>query len=322
MDGQPGKKYCLLIVQQSFHSFAGYLKDALIAKGFEVDVANDIYPIGIMGSIMGKLQIPLVFTTTYRHIKKTFLNDKKYELAVIIRGRGVNEKLIKEISKTVPCIIGYNWDTFDFNAAPLAWYRDVDKYYTFDYADASKYHIPVLELFSAMPAPTGAKAIKYDICAIGKNYPGRLKYIHRVLGVLKPQRALISLHENNVFDLLRNFCANPLLYLKYRKYISLAPLNDAAYLDAIGAAEFTIDYANKGQTGITMRCYEAISLQTRLISNNAYITRSACFNQNNTMVFGETEPDTVLTAAYNRCKQTVFIKSHRGINEFINELLA
>jgi hypothetical protein len=199
MDGSPGKKYCLLIVQQSFHSFARHLRTALMAQGFDVHTANDIYPLGLIGSIMGKLRIPLVFATTYRHIKKAFLKDKKYEVAVIIRGRGISGRLIKEIRKTVPRTIGYNWDTFDFNAAPLSWYRDIDKYYTFDYADANKHDIPVLELFSAIPALTGTKAIKYDISAVGKNYPGRLKYIHKVLEVIKPQRVLISLHEDNVF---------------------------------------------------------------------------------------------------------------------------
>lgn len=293
-----------------------------MAQGFDVHIANDIYPLGLIGSIMGKLRIPLVFTTTYRHIKKKFLKDKKYEVAVIIRGRGISDRLIKEIRKKVPRIIGYNWDTFDFNAAPLGWYRDTDKYYTFDYADADKHHIPVLELFSAIPALTGTKAIKYDISAVGKNYPGRLRYIHRVLEVIKPQRVFIRLHENNIFYLLRNFFASPILYLKYRKYITMSPLNDTDYLDAIGAAEFTIDYAKKGQTGITMRCYEAINLKTKLISNNTYITRSACFNQNNTVVFGEAEPNAALTNAYNQCQKTGFAKEGRDINAFVNGLLA
>jgi hypothetical protein len=321
MDAPPQKKYCLLIIQQSFHSFAGFLKEALAAKGYEVHVANDIYPASMMGTVLGKLQIPLIFKTTYGYITKNYLAEKKYEVAIIIRGRGVSKQLIAKMSETVPRIIGYNWDTFNFNAAPLAWYSDVNRYYTFDYADAERYHLPVLELFSALPETQGVKIPKYDVSAVGKNYPGRLKYINRVLGVLNPQRVLIRLHENNVFDLLLNFFKHPALYIKYRKHISLRPLSNTAYLDAVGAAEFTIDYANNGQTGITMRCYEAISLQTKLITNNSFIKQSTHFNETNTIVFTDAEADGTLQDTYDMCRKKAFIKNNRGINRFLNDLL-
>src|SRR5690606_12026117 len=100
---EPSKrKCCLLVVQQNFHSFAGFLKEALTAKGYEVVIANDIYPANVIGSILGKLQVPLIFKTTFRHYMVRYLKGQRYDIAIIIRGRGVSKLLIKKMAETIP----------------------------------------------------------------------------------------------------------------------------------------------------------------------------------------------------------------------------
>lgn len=315
------KKRCLVVVQKNFHSFAVFLGEALRKKGYEVTIANDIYPANIIGAILGKLRIPLILKTTFRRYVATHLRDTRYDVAIIIRGRGVSRLLIKKMTETIPRIVGYNWDTFDFNPTPLSWFRDVNKYYTFDYADADKYRLPVVELFSAFPVAGGPKEVKYNVSAVGKNHPGRLKYIHRVLSILGPKAAYISLYDQNVFYMLFNFVNSPVLYIKYHKYIRLRPLTNADYLDAIGGAEFTIDYANNDQTGITMRCYEAISMQTKLITNNSYVAKSSYFDESNTVVFVEGESDEALVGAYSECLKATSSGRGRDTNAFVDDLL-
>src|SRR3954462_3943279 len=121
MCNQTKSKSCLLIMQKKFYSFEKIIKDALISKGFRVEVANDEYPIGITGKILGKLQFPLIHITTCKYITKNFLNNREYDFAIIIKGRGVSKNLIKRMRGSINTIIGYNWDTFNYNSSPSKW---------------------------------------------------------------------------------------------------------------------------------------------------------------------------------------------------------
>lgn len=60
------------------------------------------------------------------------------------------KRLIDEIRKCCSYIVGYNFDSFAFHPLSLSWYNHVDKFYTFDYADAQKYNLDVVELYSAI----------------------------------------------------------------------------------------------------------------------------------------------------------------------------
>jgi hypothetical protein len=322
MNNPENKKRCLLITQKRFHSLDKFLKDALIAKGFEVVVANDEYPESLLGRIMGKMQFPLIFSNTYDYFVEHYLTGEKYDLAIIIKGRGVSEKLVKKMRESIPRIIGYNWDTFDYNPSALKWYKCVDKFYTFDYVDADKYSLPCLELYSALPANTETKTIKYELSAIGRNYPDRLRYMHKVLTILKPSNVYIYLYENNIFELIINFFRNPALYIKYRKHISLKSLTHSEYQNIIRSSEFTIDYANQGQTGITMRCFESIKLKTRIITNNKYLKRSSYFNNTNSVIFNYSDSAEELMVACADCSSQPFKSKTRDINNFVDDLIS
>jgi hypothetical protein len=312
----------LLILQKSFHSFTSFLTDALSAKGFDVVVANDFFPDNIVGKVMAKLRLPFIYGFTRKHIEEKNLNNQTYDVAIIIRGRGLSKELMERLKESASLVVGYNWDTFDYETSALKWFRNCHKYYTFDYADADRYQIPIVELFSAVQKLGAPKQFKYELSAVGKNYPGRLKYIHRVIDVLRPESVLIRLHDATITDRLRNFLSNPKLYLKYRRQIDFRPGSYDDYVGGIQSSRFTIDYANDGQTGITMRCYETIALQTNIISNNPNMFKSTCFDSGNTLVFEEDDDDATLLKAYKNFKGSTSPSAIRTIDDFINELIA
>lgn len=315
-------KTCLLIIPKKFYFFEKNITDALENKGYKVTVSNDEYPEGFIGKIIGKLQLPIIFTETYKTIYKQYLKDKSYDVALIFKGRGISEKLILAIEKSVKKVIAYNWDSFKYNSGPLKWYQSVSHYFTFDYGDATKYNIPVVELFTSFTADSpGHKNIKYDLSYVVRNHSERLQYIDSVLNILKPESVFIYIYEMNIFTLIENFIKNPRLYIKYKKYIYNKPLNYADYTNAINVSAFTVDYAHSDQTGITMRCYEAIKMNTKLITNNAYINKSEYFNLSNTIVYNLNEAEDILLKGIDRCKSLPFVAKTRDINDFISEIL-
>ncbi len=314
-------KSCLLIISKHFYSFNKYISQALESKGYEVIVANDEYPEGVLGRIMGKLQIPLIFYVTEKVFDEQFIGGRHYDLVLIFKGRGMTPRLIEKLRQVSDRVVGYNWDSFRLNRSPLRWLKYTSKYYTFDYRDAERHGLPMVELFSSSH-PLDEKKAVYEVSAIVRNHGQRLAYIDRALSILKPESVFISVFEHSVVTLALNFIQNPALYIKYWKYISFKSLPYAKYTQVLSDSVFTIDFAHETQTGITMRCFEAINAKTKIITNIPYIKRSVCFNEQDYIVFEDFgQPDDLLND-YRKKLDQPFVSSPRHITHFIDDLLA
>lgn len=313
---------CLLVIPRHFYSFEKHIRQALESKGYKVTVSNDEYPEGMVGKILGKLQIPLIFPVTYKTITRKYLDGRHYDLVLIFKGRGMSERLIRAMHGSARLVIGYNWDSFLLNRAPLGWHKFVSRYFTFDYRDADRLNLPVIELFSSSNTMLDQKSCRYQLSSIVRNHGSRIGYIDKVLSILKPESAFISIYELNWITFVFNFLRSPRLYFKYRKYISFKPVPYTEYAKVMQQSEFTIDYAHDTQTGITMRCFEAINVKTKIITNNAYIRRSPHFNDADYIVFGAGDSPASLLDAYNSCRARPYASRPRTIADFVDELVA
>ena len=312
-------KSCLLITP-NFYSFPNYLKKTLESLNYNVTVINDEYPNNILGRIMGKLQLPISLIITERYIYKKFIAGHKYDIILIIKGRGISKSLLNKFKYASPKIIGYNFDSFKYHSAPLKWFRYSTKYYTFDYKDSEQYSIPIIELFSSLPESQSIKK-EYDISAIVRNHSKRLEYIESVVSALNSNSKYIYIYEKDIFTFVSNFLNSPLLYLKYWNHISFKPLPYLKYIEVLQKSNFTIDYAHPKQTGITIRCFEALSCQTKIITNNIFVTRNTHFNSYNSIIFNEINNLEILNQKFNELKDRIPEKFSRSINDFINEII-
>jgi hypothetical protein len=314
-------KNCLLIIPKSFYSFDKYLKTALNDFGYHVEVINDEYPEGTIGKIMGKLHIPLLLPITKRVIEKRYIKNKTFELVLIIKGRGVSIALLNKLKALSSKVVGYNFDSFSYNPAALKWYEHVDKYYTFDYRDADNHSLPVVELFTSVPKQASLKTRDLELSAILRNHSERLGYTDRVLNKIKPKKYFIYIYEKNIFTFLINFLNSPYLYIKYWKYIKFKPLAYNDYLDALARSDFTIDFAHPKQSGITIRCFEALSMQTKIITNNPYVNRNSHFNKENTIIYNSDKNYKDLQKQYIKIANKQIKEYRRTIGDFINDLI-
>lgn len=322
MENSPSKK-CLLIIPRHFYSFEDQFTRNLEERGYRVTVANDEYPANNFGKILGKLNIPIIRPLTERKIARDFLDGKLFDVILIFKGRGINAALIKKMAQASRRIIGYNWDSFKYNKAPLRWYKHSTRYYTFDYRDSINYNIPVVELFSSTKELGEGVPKDIALSAIFRNHSGRLKYLDRVLKILKEPDPYIFIFEQNIFFFVINFLKNPRLYLKYRAYISFDALSHKQYIDVLQRSRVTVDYAHPQQSGLTMRSFEALSTNTGIITNNANIFRSKYLDAGNAVVFKEdAEPRALLEGlrnvnnSYGRDS-----KASRSLDDFMDDLL-
>ena len=108
--------------------------------------------------------------------------------------------------------------------------------------------------------------------------------------------------------------------MKYWKFIHFKALPYKEYTNALVNSNFTLDYSHPKQTGITIRCFEALSCQTKIITNNIFVKKNKYFNNNNTIVFDLLNKDLFLSE-YNSIKQNTISKYRRNIDDFMNELI-
>jgi hypothetical protein len=126
----------------------------------------------------------------------------------------------------------------------------------------------------------------------------------------------------NIFSFLENFIKHPFLYIKYNKNIHFKSLPYKDFAEVLINSNFTIDFAHPKQTGITMRCFEALSTQTKIITNNPYVNRYNHFNETNTILLYNSSDLLLLKDRYNKiCGQTP-VKHNRTIYNFISDLIS
>ena len=313
---------CLLLFPKHFYSFARFIAGGLERLGYEVVTANDEYPENMFGRILGKLGLhaPLA-SMTDRVLARRFLAGRPFDLVLIVKGRGIGHRLIERMRRSGARVVAYNFDSFGYHPAPLRWFRDVDRFATFDYADAQRHGLPRVDLFSSLPESGQPKEFRYDVSAILRNHSQRLQYVDSVLRALAPERAFVYVFEQNVFTFVLNVLRSPRLYARYWDRISFTALPYAQYAEVLRGSDYTIDYAHPKQTGITVRCFESLSAQTKVITNNPYVPRNPLFADALPIVYRGRRDDDRLARQYAAGRGRVPARVHRSIEDFVAELL-
>ena len=311
---------CLLITPKRFYIFHEFLAKALRERGYKVSVVNEEYPKNIIGVLLGNFFPPISKLLTFKFFSKYLDQNIRYDIVIIVKGRGISNKTVKCLRNHAKKIIGYNFDSFRYNPSPLKWMKSVDKYATFDHRDSIDYGLEKIELFASIK-DIEATDKTTDLSVVFKNHSDRLLYLDQISSLFTKIKSEIFIYERNIITFIKNFITHPLLIFKWRKYISFKPLDYSSYLDMINRSIYTLDYAHPKQTGTTIRCFEALACKTKIISNNKYILTNPAFNTNNVIIHplnGNVEELYQLMKAKSKINSE--FKS-RSIDDFVDELL-
>ena len=316
---------CLLILPRGFYGFASVLARALEAQGYSITVANDEYPESIFGKIISKLGLSLSHRITRRVLTNQVLQGRFYDLILVIKGRGLDAGTAALLRQHGRVVVGYHFDAFGFDRGPLRWRAQFERVCTFDYHDAQSEDLPLVELFTSLPEAPAKPTRRYRVSAVMRNHSQRLAYLDQVLRALDGAgvqgERFIYILEAHVFSFLANLLRHPLLYWKYRRHIFRQALPYADYVAAIADSELTIDYAHPRQTGITIRCFEALSAGTRIITNNGSVRRSPWFKAEHVVVLAPADAAGVLNAQLAALPPGMPPARRRDVETFLQELI-
>ncbi|OZA19997.1 MAG: hypothetical protein B7Y02_00170 [Rhodobacterales bacterium 17-64-5] len=312
---------CLLITPLTFYTFHERLKAALEGFGYSVDLMNEEYPSNIVGKIFAKLALTLVRRTTLGALRKHLSEHPRYDLVLIVKGRGLGPRAIKLLKQHADRVVGYNFDSFRFNPSPLDWHALADRYATFDIVDAQSNSLPLVHLFSAATGVAAASAPSYDISIVMRIHSDRLAYVDRVLRSAAGRPVFAFLYAPSWLAFLPHAIRSPVSAFRLRQHISFTPLSYERAMGAISNSRATLDYAHPLQSGITVRCYEALSMGVPVITNNAYVANSGVFPEGAVETFPLNGPPDQLTRIMARFDECRIKPTLRTIDEFIAELL-
>ncbi|WP_404712370.1 hypothetical protein [Sphingomonas sp. MMS24-J13] len=287
---------CLLVLPKSFYSFTRVFSDALAECGYAVTLANDEYPENPFGKVLAKLDLPMARWWTRRTISRRFLAGRRWDLVMIIKGRGITPRLVAEMKHHAGRVVGYQFDSLDYDRALRRWTGAVDRMTTFDYRDAAAEGWPVAELFSTQPSPEAPVLQRHRVSAILRNHSRRLAYVDAVLRAIGEEGSFVYIYEKSRLSFVLNALRTPGLYWRRRNWIHFRPLPYDRYIAALAGSDFTIDYAHPKQSGATMRAFEALAMGVKLISNNGDMRCSRFFGSENCVIQPEEGDAGVLRA--------------------------
>jgi hypothetical protein len=312
---------CLLIAPLHFYGFASNLGKGLEARGYEVVLKNDEYPTGLAGRLMGFFLTRLIRRSTYRAFAALLDAEPRFDLVLIIKGRGMSPKLIQLFEQKAARVVAYNYDSFTRNPASRDWFRAVKGFRTFDIKDARDYDLPLVHLFSAAPEVKTAEQ-KYLVSVIQRLHSDRLRYAKLIVDAVPADQRFVFLYEWSKLTLILGFLRSPRLYMQMWGHISFDPLPYDDAMARMAASKVTFDFAFPGQSGITVRCFEAQSLGTAILTNNMAAVDSGLFEPGSIAYMPEdAEPETV-RALLAQLAQASPAPATRTLNDFLDDLLS
>ena len=251
--------------------FFGYEKDIqaeLESQGAEVTFIGD-------NKKLWNKDLP-----TIRNIVK-----KEYDYLFVIKGEFVEKtilELFKEANPKAERIL-YQYDTLKRYPHIIEIFNLFDRIYSFDIEDCEKYNLILRPLFFVNTKESNT-SIKYDISSVASYYPERLEVIKK----LKKQ-----CREDNInyyfyiFLYWKNFVGKFFKLYKYFFKIHFKSLPKERMFYILDHSKAIVDIPIKGQNGLTMRTFEVIGMEKKLITTNTSIEKYEFFNSSNIFLLKE-----------------------------------
>jgi len=200
---------------------------------------------------------------------------------------------LKEETKAKKLIL-YMWDSLKNKNRWLSIINFFDKCLTFDPDDAKKYNLVFRPLFFTSDLnDSKSPHVKYNISFIGTGHSDRVEIIEKI----KQQCKILKL---DYFFYL--YLQSPLVYYLYkviklkrfkkieRQYFFYKPLEYNDYIDISESSNVIVDIEHPKQKGLTMRTFEVLGKEKKLITTNSSIKEYDFYNDVNICVIDRKNP--------------------------------
>lgn len=283
----------ILVISPQFFGYENRIIQRLNELGANAVWIDDRPTNSVLGKVIMRY-CPILYKNKIRNhyrnnIHKTFnqilvISPESISLSII--------NLLKEQTKASKMIL-YMWDTFKNKKRAQPIFQYFDKCLTFDPDDANYYNFIFRPLFfTSFGNDSSENIIKYDLSFIGTGHSDRVKIIE----FLKNQCRILNL--NYYFYL---YLQSPLIFILFKLFKknlknikkSYFYYNAIPYEEYIKISEETnviLDLEHPKQKGLTIRTFEVLGKEKKIITTNQNIKFYDFFNENNIYILDRFNP--------------------------------
>ncbi len=217
---------------------------------------------------------------------------KQYDLVFVLVGRGLNIPLFK---KFIACQekakkILYLWDDAERIDNIKLTVPLFDLVFSFDKSDCDKYGFRFLSLFYCEEYVYKKETKKYDISCIGFWHSDRVYVLNRLLEILEESKynwylllstAKIHLLKEKILQRKKS---------EIPDYIMAKQLSIKENAEILKESLATVDIPHESQNGLSMRVFEALAANTKIITTNENIKRYDFYHEDNVCIINRENP--------------------------------
>lgn len=261
-------------------------------------------------------------------MNERWLNDlgvSEYEYIFIINGQTISQKFLSQLKVDFPRakFLLYMWDSFKNRKNSLKNINSFDSISTFDNEDSKKYGVNFRPLFYSRGFKVPASENKYDVSFIGTIHSDRYEVL---MGFRRQLPKGVNFYSYMYLQALWVFYYYKLKRAGMRVASSdefeYSPLTKRKLYEVFADSKAILDIEHPKQSGLTMRTFETLGSEKKLITTNKNITQYDFYDPNNICVIDRLNPklpDNFLSSDYRSLSAEMYYKY--SIRGWVGELL-
>lgn len=179
----------------------------------------------------------------------------------------------------------YFWNLVkDMNTSPYVFKClstfEFDYIFTFDFDDAAKYNYIYYPTPYSMLSDNYCNEITNDICLVAGNYGGKLKTLHRLYNYFKKSNVKMLFRIVGVSSKEQKY-SNEIIYNKMIGYNEV--------VEEVKKSNCILEVLATEQTGASLRYYEAICYNKKLLTNNKDVVNLPLYDPRYMKIFEKPE---------------------------------
>ena len=320
----------VLLLAPCFFDYQNCIKKEMEKAGATVYLYDERCNPGFIDKILLR-KLPIL---ERRRINKAYKNislkiPATIDYLFIINSEALTPNILKKLKQShcIKKVILYMWDSFKNKKSAKKLLSLCDYKFTFDPKDAEKYDIKFRPLFfidkfnaeaNKKTNKSQEKKYKYDLCFIGSGHSDRCRIVK-------------SLFKNkNRFSFLY-FPSSKLFYLRKildrrmdginQTDVSFVGMKPEKIAEVNKISKAVLDIQHHAQIGLTMRTFELIGLQKKMVTTNAAVKNYDFYRENNIAVIDRSKPEISqkwLDKPYEKLPSSIYHKY--SINGWLEEI--
>ena len=325
----------ILFINRSFFQYDKMIEEYIRKKGHKVYSYTTLPSIKYVGRLVfwkamikkrylcrKNIVFALSIAQQYDMIKSLKRNHIDINAVFVLSGQTVRAEILANLKEMYPkaIFLWYLWDNIHFIDEYDHNKQFFDKLISFDFVDAQKEKIKFLPTFYiSREIPTRKK---YLICHVGSAHKERVKILAEYKKKIDCSNWFIYLYASKE-EIIRN--RNIPEWNEMRQYIHSRKLEYKEVIRILAESFATIDIPYNYQTGLTLRTYEALGLNTKIITNNKNVKKYDFYRENNIFVFDDNEevpPESFWNEPFEKLPMSIYSKYSLGtwIDSLLKEL--